>query len=153
MNLEEILALLARFEASDLTGLKVQLQGDLFEATREEPMKSADKKVLTPTFTRKAEPTKKVQEEALAVEETLHEDTGIEIKAPMVGTFYRSPGEGEAPFIEEGDLVEKGQVLCILEAMKVMNELKSPAKGKVKKIYPVDGQGVDFGKVLVLLEE
>lgn len=152
MNLEEILALLARFEASDLTGLKVQLQGDLFEATREELRKSADPKTVSPTVMKNTEPMKVFKEEG-ALEEPMAKDHGLEITAPMVGTFYRRPGEGEAPFVEEGDLVEKGQVLCILEAMKVMNELKSPAKGRVKRIYPVDGEGVDFGKVLMVLEE
>jgi len=66
--------------------------------------------------------------------------------------FYRSPAPGAPPFVEEGDLVEPGQTVCIIEAMKLMNEIKSHVRGKVKKILVDNGQAVEFGQKLFLIE-
>ncbi|OIO39901.1 MAG: acetyl-CoA carboxylase, biotin carboxyl carrier protein [Candidatus Omnitrophica bacterium CG1_02_49_10] len=76
----------------------------------------------------------------------------IEIKAPMVGTFYRSSSPEAGPFIEAGSTVNKGQVVCIIEAMKLMNEIKSEVTGKVKDILVDNGDPVEFGQILILLE-
>jgi len=76
----------------------------------------------------------------------------IIIKAPLVGTFYRSPSPNASPFVEVGDIVEPRQVLCIIEAMKVMNEISSETRGKVIEIIPENGQIVDFGHQLFVLE-
>ena len=77
---------------------------------------------------------------------------GVEIKSPMVGTFYRAPAPEAPPFIEVGQAVEPGQVLCIIEAMKLMNEIKAEVKGKILKILVENGQPVEFGQVLFLVE-
>jgi len=84
--------------------------------------------------------------------EGMPEDDRICIKAPLVGTFYRSPSPNAAPFVEVGDIVEPRQVLCIIEAMKVMNEISSETKGKIMEIIPENGQIVDFGHLLFVLE-
>jgi len=76
----------------------------------------------------------------------------IEVKAPMVGTFYRAPSPGAKPFVEVGDTVEEGDVLCIIEAMKLMNEIKSECKGKIVEILVENGDPVEFGQVLFLIE-
>jgi acetyl-CoA carboxylase biotin carboxyl carrier protein len=76
----------------------------------------------------------------------------IEIKSPMVGTFYRAPGPDTPPFIEIGDTIKEGDVLCIIEAMKLMNEIKSEVKGKVSDILVENGEPVEFGQVLFLVE-
>ncbi|MFH0754918.1 MAG: acetyl-CoA carboxylase biotin carboxyl carrier protein [Candidatus Omnitrophota bacterium] len=71
-----------------------------------------------------------------------------DIKSPMVGTFYRAPSPEAAPFIEIGQAVEVGQVVCIVEAMKLMNEIKSDVRGKVVEICVDNTEPVEFGQVL-----
>ena len=70
------------------------------------------------------------------------------IKSPIVGTFYRSPEPGAPPFVEVGDTVKKGQVLCIIEAMKLMNEIESDCDGEIAAVYVENGQPVQFGERL-----
>jgi acetyl-CoA carboxylase biotin carboxyl carrier protein len=70
----------------------------------------------------------------------------------MVGTFYRAPDPTAAPFVSEGDVVAAGQTLCILEAMKLMNEIKAEAEGQVKSILVENAQPVEYGQVLFELE-
>ncbi|MBU1042891.1 MAG: acetyl-CoA carboxylase biotin carboxyl carrier protein [Candidatus Omnitrophica bacterium] len=77
---------------------------------------------------------------------------GLEIKAPMVGTFYRAPSPDAAPFVEVGATVEIGQVICIIEAMKLMNEIKSEIRGKVKAINVENADPIEFGQVLFVIE-
>ena len=77
---------------------------------------------------------------------------GVEIKSPMVGTFYRAPAPDAPPFVEVGQQIEVGQVLCIIEAMKLMNEIKSEIRGKVTAIPIENGQPVEFGQVLFIAE-
>ena len=67
------------------------------------------------------------------------------IKSPIVGTLYRAPEPGAAPFVEVGDVVRKGQVLCIIEAMKLMNEIESDVDGEITAIYVENGRPVQFG--------
>lgn len=76
----------------------------------------------------------------------------FEIKAPIVGTFYRAPSPDAPPFVEVGSKVEAGQVVCIIEAMKLMNEIKSEISGKVAEILVENGDPVEFGTVLFLIE-
>lgn len=156
MDLKEILLLLEKFQDSDLTQLKVQLSGDLFEAKRGQDY-SEESYVKQETAAKKSfvrtqpETTTEKEEPSTTLEESL--EGLIQVNAPLVGTFYARPGEDEAPFVNLGDRVKKGQVLCILEAMKVMNEIKSPCDGVVRKIHMKDGEAVDFGKPMFLLEE
>ena len=156
MDLKEILLLLEKFQDSDLTQLKVQLSGDLFEAKRGQDY-SEESYVKQETAAKKSfvrtqpETTTEKEEPSTTLEESL--EGLIQVNAPLVGTFYARPGEDEAPFVNLGDTVKKGQVLCILEAMKVMNEIKSPCDGVVRKIHMKDGEAVDFGKTMFLLEE
>ena len=77
---------------------------------------------------------------------------GLEIKSPMVGTFYRAPAPDSPPFAEVGQEIEPGQVLCIIEAMKLMNEIKSEVKGRILQIPVENGQPVEFGQVLFIIE-
>jgi oxaloacetate decarboxylase alpha subunit len=76
----------------------------------------------------------------------------VRVESPMVGTFYRAAGPGEPPFVEEGDPVGTGQTLCILEAMKLMNEVKSEVDGIVRGIHVENAQPVEFGQLLFELE-
>jgi acetyl-CoA carboxylase biotin carboxyl carrier protein len=79
-------------------------------------------------------------------------DGFVRVEAPMVGTFYRAPQPGAPPFVEEGDLISPGQTLCILEAMKLMNEVKAEVEGIVRTIHVQNGQPVEFGQPLFDLE-
>lgn len=74
---------------------------------------------------------------------------GAEITSPMVGTFYRSPAPDEAPFIGVGDRVRTGQTVCIIEAMKLMNEIESEVSGQIVEIMVENGQPVEYGQVLM----
>jgi oxaloacetate decarboxylase alpha subunit len=76
----------------------------------------------------------------------------IRIEAPMVGTFYRASSPGAPPFVQEGDVVGIGQTLCILEAMKLMNEVKAEQEGTVRSIHPENGQPVEYGQLLFELD-
>ena len=73
------------------------------------------------------------------------------ITASMVGTFYRRPNPEASPFVTEGDVVKKGQVICSLEAMKILNEIESEASGTVVKVFAEDGQPVEYGEKLFAL--
>ncbi len=72
----------------------------------------------------------------------------LEVKSPMVGTFYRSPEPGIPPYAAEGSRIEKGQVLCIIEAMKIMNEIESEYSGVVREVLAADAHPVEYGQVL-----
>ncbi len=74
------------------------------------------------------------------------------IESPMVGTFYRAASPDSDPFVEEGDSVRKGQALCIIEAMKMMNEIDADAVGRVVRILCENGQPIEYGQPLIVLE-
>lgn len=76
-----------------------------------------------------------------------------EVRSPMVGTFYRSPAPDADPYVEVGQTIESGQTLCIIEAMKLMNELESEFSGKVAKILVENAQPVEYNQVLFLIEQ
>jgi acetyl-CoA carboxylase biotin carboxyl carrier protein len=78
--------------------------------------------------------------------------TGHTLKSPMVGTFYRAPSPGSPPFVEIGQAVSKGQTLCIIEAMKLLNEIESDVSGTVKAILVENGQPVEYGQPLFLID-
>jgi acetyl-CoA carboxylase biotin carboxyl carrier protein len=82
------------------------------------------------------------------------EDLGryVKVESPIVGTFYRKPSPDAEPFVKEGDSISKGSTLCIIEAMKLMNEIESPASGKIVKVFGTEGQVVEFGEVLFLID-
>jgi acetyl-CoA carboxylase biotin carboxyl carrier protein len=86
------------------------------------------------------------------VADTAPLSASITIEAPMVGTFYRASSPTVDPYVREGDVVKEGQILCIIEAMKLMNEIESKAAGRVAKILVENGQPVEYGQALFLLE-
>ena len=80
------------------------------------------------------------------------EITGHFVKSPMVGTFYRSPSPGAKAFVEVGDTVKSGDTICIIEAMKLLNEIECDKDGVIKAILVDNGQPVEYGEPLVLIE-
>ena len=96
-------------------------------------------------------PTAPVHEEPDGAVEPPANDV-IRVESPMVGTFYRAPQPGAAPFVQEGNTVEPGQTLCILEAMKLMNEVKAEAEGVVRRVCVENAAPVQYGDLLFELE-
>ena len=86
------------------------------------------------------------------VEPAVAEPKGHQLKSPMVGTFYRAPSPGAPSFIEVGQAVTKGQTLCIIEAMKLLNEIESDVSGTIKAILVENGQPVEYGQPLFIIE-
>ena len=77
---------------------------------------------------------------------------GVTIEAPMVGTFYRASSPTADPYVSEGDVVKEGQILCIIEAMKLMNEIESKVAGRVVKVFVENAHPVEFGQPLFLID-
>ena len=95
------------------------------------------------------QPAAPVSQEA----ETKHaEQKGTPVTSPMVGTFYAAPAADEEPFVKVGDTISKGQVVCIIEAMKLMNKIESEVAGKITKICVENGKPVEYGQVLMYVE-
>lgn len=95
---------------------------------------------------------KKIEVELPLKKEEVVEENLMPIIAPMVGTFYRAPAPDADPYIEVGDIVKKGQVVCIIEAMKIMNEIEAEIGGKVAKVLVENGHPVEYGQHLLLVE-
>ncbi len=90
--------------------------------------------------------------EADAVDSAPPASTGNVVKSPMVGTFYRSASPGSAAFVEIGSVVKVGEPVCIIEAMKIMNEIETDAAGTIREILCENGQAVEFGQPLFIIE-
>ena len=93
------------------------------------------------------------QQEKIAVGvEKADKKTTLDVKSPMVGTFYRAPSPEAPSYVNMGDIISPGQVICIIEAMKLMNEIKSEVKGKIVDIQVDNSEPVEFGQVLFVIE-
>ena len=97
-------------------------------------------------------PAKPSQEQSSGGE-TSSEVSGEKVNSPIVGTFYRAPNPDADPFVTVGDTIEAGETLCIVEAMKIMNEIEAEFSGTVKKILVEDGQPVEFEQPLFIIEK
>jgi len=148
MNLKEIKEMLALMNEHGLSELEIEKEGmriKLKKAVLEQQVSH------TPII---------VTQEKTAVSTTPKEETTspsgqlktVEIKAPMVGTFYRAPSPESPPYVEVGQVVNPGEVICIIEAMKLMNEIKSEIKGKIVDILVENAEPVEFGQPIFLVE-
>lgn len=97
-------------------------------------------------------PTPSQTQESGAEESRPAESNTLEIKSPMVGTFYAAPSPGAKPYAEIGTLVKPGDTVCIVEAMKLMNEIKAEVSGKVVQILVENGDAIEFGQTLFAIE-
>jgi len=129
LDLEELRRLCELMREEGLTELTVEEEG------RRVTLRRAPVREAAPA-SQEAEP--KVEEAEL-------------VRSPVVGTFWRRPAPGEAPFVEVGDEVQPGQVLCIVEAMKVMNEVRADRAGVIEEILVEEGQPVEYGQPLFRL--
>ena len=114
--------------------------------------------VVAPMVTAPA-PAAAAKQEATSDDDTVEStdsddrDSGlVPIESPMVGTFYASPTPGEPPFVRQGDHVSKGQVVCIVEAMKLMNEIESEVSGTIVRVAVEDSKPIEFGQALFMVE-
>lgn len=159
-DMDKVKMLIEKFNESRLTGFDLSMgdfhllmkKGQEVEAA-EEPLKGGAKTL--PSAEKKPAPAapldrKKKKDDRVLKEEKSGEQ--LEVCAPIAGVSYRSPSEGEPPFVREGDLVKKGQTLMILEVMKMMNEIKSPAEGTVTAIHFENEQKVDQGALLFTIQ-
>lgn len=144
MELDEIKQLLELLKDSDITELHVERNGVKLKIRRERFVPSFG---ITPQI--KPPATEEVKGETKGVEET---KKLVTVTAPIVGIFYRAESPEAPPFVETGSSVKKGQVLCIIEAMKLMNEIESEADGIISKILIENGQPVEYGEPLFLIE-
>ncbi|HEX6097766.1 MAG TPA: acetyl-CoA carboxylase biotin carboxyl carrier protein [Thermoanaerobaculia bacterium] len=127
-------------------GTKVKIEGkssqpQVFHVSEMKSESSAPAPVAAPPTASEVKAAEKKAEE--------ESEAGLHIiTSPIVGTFYRSPSPESGPFVNVGDRISKGKVLCIIEAMKLMNEIESDFDGVVAKIYPSNGQPVEYGEKL-----
>ena len=160
MNIKEIRELIELLKTTDISELEIERDGVKIKLK-----KGPSGTIITPSTVISPHPVtagnppqietlkqaKQEIKEAKEAKETKEEST-ITITSPMVGTFYRSPAPDAKPFLKEGDEIKEGQTVCVIEAMKLMNEIKSDIKGKVIKILVENGQPVEFGQALFLIE-
>ncbi|MEW6163076.1 MAG: acetyl-CoA carboxylase biotin carboxyl carrier protein [Nitrospirota bacterium] len=141
MELEDLKELIELLKETDITELQLEKDGTKVRIKREKILSSMEI------------PVQKLG----GLHEKITQETGeetrlITVTSPIVGTFYRSPSPEAAPFVEVGSRVKKGQVLCIIEAMKLMNEIESEVDGIVVKPLVENGQPVEYGEPLFLIE-
>jgi acetyl-CoA carboxylase biotin carboxyl carrier protein len=142
MELEELKELIELLKETDVTELQIEKDGTKVKIKREKILSSIEIPVHKPPV---------IQERAV-VETEDETQRLVTITSPIVGTFYRVPSPDANPFVEVGSKVSKGQVLCIVEAMKLMNEIESDVDGIVIKILVDNGQPVEYGEPLFLIE-
>ncbi|MFW6237815.1 MAG: acetyl-CoA carboxylase biotin carboxyl carrier protein [Bacillota bacterium] len=154
MDIEEIKSLIDILEGTDVTELaieedevkiKIKMGPDKVETVQQMQPQS----VATPGPAREQQQTVKTGED----EGGETEAEGEIITAPMVGTFYRAPAPDADPFIEVGEVIESGDTLCIIEAMKLMNEIEAETSGRIVEILVEDGEPVEYGQPLFRVEK
>lgn len=143
MDIRKIKKLIEMLQESDLNEIEVS-QGE--ESVR---ISRGNNNTVSTQMPLKSNP---IQVPEIGKEEIQPELSGNQIKTPIVGTFYRRPNPEKAAFINVGDIIEVGDVVCIVEAMKMMNEIKSEYSGKVVSIIAEDGQPVEFDQTLIIIE-
>lgn len=142
MNIKKIKELIDLMKENSLTEIEVEEEGKKIKLSKKasgmiEHMASAPATVSAQFSSPGQEQTVK---------------SGKEVKSPMVGTFYRAASPEAAPFVDVGDIVKKGDTLCIIEAMKLMNEIKAEFGGKISEILIENAEAVEFGQTLFLVE-
>ncbi|NLN96838.1 MAG: acetyl-CoA carboxylase biotin carboxyl carrier protein [Eubacteriaceae bacterium] len=144
MDLKELESLIRLFDSLSLSELALK-QGDFELNLKKEKQRTQDLGMI-PAMVR--ESTNNTAEPSTDDNQT----SGHIVKAPMVGVFYEAPSPKSPPFIKIGDQIAKGQVLCIIEAMKMINEVVSPVSGVVKEIFIANGELVEYDTPLIEIE-
>ncbi len=142
MELDELKALIELLRDTDISDLQVEKNGVKVRIKRERFLTSVEV------------PRKLLQQEAALPQAEPASETQrlVTVTAPLVGTFYRAPSPDAQPFVEAGTAVKKGQVLCMIEAMKLMNEIESDTDGVLVRALVENAQPVEYGEPLFLIE-
>lgn len=145
MDLESIYALMERFERSSLTGLELEQNGTRLKLDKTVAVAAAPAAAVAAVSAVQTPAAPAPQSEA----QSGTQDEGEYIKAPLVGTFYAAAGPDAEPFVKVGDQVKKGQTVCLMEAMKMMNEVTAPCDCVIEALLQEDGALVSFGAPLL----
>ncbi len=156
MNLKEIQQLIDMINTSDLDEATIE-EGDFkitLKRSSAKPVTQINQQPVTHTVAQEAPPPAgEAQHQSTNSEPSKQANEGlVEIRSPIVGTFYRSSSPEAEPFVNVHDHVESGQVLCIIEAMKLMNEIESDFTGSVVDVLVENGQPVEFDQLLFLVK-
>lgn len=151
IDLEEVARLLQLIEEKNLTHFELEVKGFKIKISKEHHSPGENHlnpwvSLQQPTKASLSQPTDEADAHPQP-QENLHY-----ITSPMVGTFYRAPDPTSSPFVEVGDIIKKGQTLCIIEAMKLMNEIESDIEGIIKEIYVENGKPVEYGQRLFAIQ-
>ena len=148
MDLKQLQKVIEIFESSSLSELEIEEAGMRFRLAKQPKGWSAKNMVKSEVVSQSKEvPATKPGKKPLKEKRPL-----ISVRSPLVGTFYRAPSPEEKPYVEVGDEVVVGQGLCVIEAMKVMNEITSEAEGRIKEILVKNGHPVEYDQELFLIE-
>ncbi|MDD4080777.1 MAG: acetyl-CoA carboxylase biotin carboxyl carrier protein subunit [Eubacteriales bacterium] len=143
MNLEQLKEIIRLFEESSLTALDIQAEGERFRLRRDPAWKTQPSALQADSAS--------AQPQAPPAVEGPDFNRIIEVKSPVVGIFYEAPEPGGNPFVQVGDQVRKGDVLCLIEVMKQVTEVTAPQDGQVADICMANGSVVEFGQTLIKL--
>lgn len=148
-SVRQIQELIDLLRHNNLTELEFERQGIRIRVRHE----LATKPFTTAVQESVPAPSQQPAHHAIAMTPVVEGATGfVTVTSPIVGTFYRSPSPDADPYVEEGDSVKKGQVLCIVEAMKLMNEIESEVDGRIVKILLESTKSVEYGQALFLID-
>ena len=151
MNLKEIKEIISLMNENDLAEIEIERDGLKLKLKKSGLEQSLMVPAAPVPYSLERIPSPTTTQEPVASGDTAKKG-GAEIKSPMVGTFYRAASPETPPFVEVGQTVEVGQVVCIVEAMKLMNEIKSEVRGKIKEIVVENAEPVEFGQTLFVVE-
>ncbi len=143
---KDILDLIEILADRQLTEIEVERNDVRIRVRRDAPAASRDAPPVSPSAPPPA------REAAAAESADADASQLLKVTSPMVGTFYRSPSPDAEFYVDEGGMVRKGQVLCVVEAMKLMNEIEAETDGRVVKVLAENGAGVEYGQLLFLIE-
>ena len=154
MDLRKLKTLIDLVSDSNITELEITEADGKVRIVKSDPNARANpgQVMTTPMAAPLAAPAAGVAAAPAPVAETPIEDPGHKVKSPMVGTFYRSASPGGKPLVELGAAVKEGEPICIIEAMKIMNEIEADKAGTIKRVLCENGQPVEFGQPLFIIE-
>ncbi|MDR0481409.1 MAG: acetyl-CoA carboxylase biotin carboxyl carrier protein [Gallionellaceae bacterium] len=152
MDLRKLKTLIDLVENSGIAELEINEGEERVRISRSSSVMAPQAVYAAPVQTLAAPPAAQAAPAAAAAAPAAAEPEGHAVKSPMVGTFYRSPSPGANPFVTVGQNVNEGDTLCIIEAMKLLNEIEADKSGVIKTILVENGQPVEFGQPLFVIE-
>ncbi len=150
MNIKEIKEMVNLMNENGLMELEIEKEGMRIRLKKTAAGIEMGAPILVERQRAEQQPVAKHDAPAQAAKELISKS--VEIKSPMVGTFYRAPSPEAPPYVEVGQNIEPGQVICIIEAMKLMNEIKSEIKGKIIEVLVDNAEPLEFGQPMFLIE-